>query len=219
MPVWRSLMQGLQARHLFLVALKLRVGQRQHWNTRHINTYSDRSILTYTDGIQSTQAASLQYFKACVENPITPTIKWSNCSLLKQRWRPQLQYGMAAEHPLQHEQAVLYTHHAWSAPCFDVAHSTQEVVLVTVLLWWCGSKHFQAATYPEAARRSWQHESHRSWPWCRFQQRAPCWHVLRGFSVQEEKTKWERRKRETSVISAFQFHKAFIWTHSFTRWL
>lgn len=87
MPVWRSLMQDLQARHLFPVALKLRVGQRQHWNTRHRNTYPDRQILTYIEGIQSTQAAPLQYFKACVENPITSTIKWSNCSLLKQRWR------------------------------------------------------------------------------------------------------------------------------------
>lgn len=46
------------------------------------------------------------------------------------------------------------------------------------------SGHFSPWTYPVAVRQSSQHKWHHLWPWYRFQQQAPCWYVLRCFSVQ-----------------------------------
>lgn len=44
--------------------------------------------------------------------------------------------------------------------------------------------HFSPWTYPVAVRQNSQHKWHHLWPWYHFQQQAPCWYVLRCFSVQ-----------------------------------
>lgn len=63
MPVWRFLMRDLQAHHLFLVALKLRMGHWEHWNT-----------------YQSMQAASFHYFLLKIPQLThQPAPYWSKC--------------------------------------------------------------------------------------------------------------------------------------------